>query len=390
MTLRGVGWDHTRAMIPLLGLSQVWRDRHGEDGVIWDTRSLVSFAEAPLDEFNQDYDLIVYDYPFAGEALAQDWLYDLNTLLPADLLAARRRGAVGRAFDSFTWNGRQAALPVDAATHVSCWRADLLEAAGEETPSSWTETIALAERTGKVAMPLTRTAIWGTLIDFCAHAGKPALTQADQAFPRQIALEAWEQISRLVAVLPRWCFESSPVKLLNRMSGTDDVLFCPLTYGYSTYAMRGYAAGRIVFGDMRLTPDRPPSGAILGGAGIGVSRRSRDPERAARFAAWLTSDEVQSGLYAQFGGQPAAVAAWDDPDIDRMAGGFYASTRASMDGCYHRPNGPGFHDFQTLSCHALHQAIQGQTPIADALDVIEIEWARWGRQDHSARRKAAV
>ncbi len=164
------------------------------------------------------------------------------------------------------------------------------------------------------------------------------------------------------------------------MSSTDDLLFCPLTYGYSTYAMRGYAPARISFGDMRLVRDRPPAGAILGGAGIGISKRSADPERAARFAAWLASDAIQSGPYLQFGGQPAATAAWEDDDADRLAGGFHSGTRQSMDACYHRPNMPGFHDFQTRSARALHEAIQGLRDIETALDAIDTDWAELAGQ----------
>lgn len=375
MTLiRGVAWRHARAMAPLQALAEVLHDRHGEEVVRWDARSLKSFAEDPLDLFAEDYDLIVFDYPFSGEAIAKGWLHPLETLLPAETLDARRRGSVGRTYDSYVWNGRSAALPLDAATHVSAWREDLLDGLGATAPGDWDETLALARKTGKVAMPLTPTAVWGALIDFCAHDGAPPMRNGEVAFEREAALAAFERLAALARLVPAWSFGSSPVAVLNRMSSTDDVAYCPLTYGYSIYSVDGYAGRTLRFGNMALSKAHGRAGAILGGAGIGVSARSRDPEAAARLAAWLTTDEVQAGLYARAGGQPAAVAAWDDPAADRIAGGFYSGTRASMDGCYHRPNGPGFHAFQTRSANSLQTLLRDGGSADAVFDRIDAGW----------------
>lgn len=361
-------------MAPLHALAEVLHDRRGEEVVRWNTRSLKSFAEDPLDLFADEYDLIVFDYPFAGEALAKGWLLPLETLLPPETLAARRSGCVGRTYDSYLWNGQLAALPIDAATHVSAWREDLLEAAGLAVPKDWDETLALARSGGKVAMPLTPTAVWGALIDFCANAGATPMRGDGAAFDRSAATAGYERIAELAALVPSWCFTSSPVAILNRMSADDEIAYCPLTYGYSIYSVDGYAAHPVRFGDIALWPSDSSDGAILGGAGVGVSARSRDPEAAARLAAWLTSDEVQAGLYAQFGGQPAAAAAWDRPLVDQLTDGFYSRTRASMDGCYHRPNRPGFHSFQTRSANALQALLRDGGDIGRVLDAIDADW----------------
>lgn len=369
--LRGIAWNHTRAMAPLHGLAQLWRDRTGEEAIRWDTRSLKSFAEDPLDRFAADYDLIVFDYPFAGEALAAGWLHDLNTLLPAELLDQRRSGCVGRTYESYMHGGRLAALPIDAASHVCAWRPDLLD----DVPSGWSATVDLARQARTVAMPLTPTAVWGALITLCANAAAPPMRAPGSAFDRAAALEAWERLAALAELVPRWCFESSPVATLNRMSATDEISYCPLTYGYTTYAMPGYAERPIRFGDIRIGGAAGPGGAVLGGAGIGVSALSRDPARAAAMAAWLTSDQVQATVYHQLGGQPAASAAWDAPAADALAGGFYTATRASMDRCYHRPCMPGFHAFQTRSANALQRALRDRASPVTALDAIDAEWA---------------
>jgi multiple sugar transport system substrate-binding protein len=370
--LRGVAWNHTRAMAPLQALSWVLSDRAGETVIEWDTRSLKSFGEDPLDLFNADYDLIVFDYPFAGEALASGWLRPLAELIPD--VEARRDAFVGRAFDSFVWNGQVAALPIDVACQVRAWRPDLFEALREAPPNDWDETVDLGRRTGRVAMPMTPMGVWGALISLSAGRGAAPLADPRVAFPREAFDGAWRDLARLAEVVDADCFQSSPVAVLNRMSTSDDIAYCPITYGYSTYAMTGYAPSRLRFGDLADRRGAPASGAILGGAGIGVSARSRQPERAAEIVGWLTSSEVQSTLYAQFGGQPAARAAWDDPLQDRIAGGFYSDTRAGMEACFHRPNRPGFHAFQAASAYRLHAALRDRADPRPALDHIDGDW----------------
>jgi len=359
-------------MAPLQGLSWVLNDRAGAPVIEWDTRSLKSFGEDPLDLFSADYDLIVFDYPFAGEALASGWLHPLSDLVPD--LEARRGDFVGRAYDSFLWDGGLAALPIDAACHVRAWRPDLFDALGEAPPEDWDGTVELAGRTGRVAMPLTPMGVWGALISLCAGRGREPFAREDAVFDRDAFLSAWTDLVRLAAVMEPGCFQASPVAILNRMSTTDDIVYCPATYGYSTYAMGGYGSRRLRFADLALARAAPKAGAILGGAGIGVSAASRNPARAAEIALWLTSPEVQSTLYAQFGGQPAARAAWDDPLQDQIAGGFYSGTREGMEACFHRPNRPGFHAFQAASAYGLHAGLRDGSDPGSLLDGIDRAW----------------
>ncbi len=76
---------------------------------------------------------------------------------------------------------------------------------------------------------------------------------------------------------------------------------------------------------------------MLGGAGLAVSSASSHPAEAAAFAAWASGAEAQRDIVARTGGQPGHRAAWDDPELDALAGGFYSGTRASIDGAWVRP-----------------------------------------------------
>lgn len=373
--LRGITWAHTRGFAPLAALGRVWEDRHPGESVTWQSRSLRSFGEEPLLPYLDEYDLLVFDYPFAGEALVEGWLHPLESLLPADLLAERKSGTVGPAFASFETGRGLAALPVDVATHVAASRPDLLERLGTTLPATWEEGVALARETGAVAMPMRPTGVWGAFLTLCAAAGDAPFRRADgQAFESDVAAQALARLRALAAHLAPTCFEEYPVALLERMAAGDGIAFMPLTYGYCPYALPGYAPHRLAFHDPRLGPGEP-RGAVLGGAGIGVSTRSRYARRAAEHAAWLTSPDIQRTLYVMAGGQPAQRAAWADPLANKLTGGFFAATLRSAEAAYVRPNGPGFHAFQNFAAERLHAVVAGGGPPGAALAEVATAWA---------------
>lgn len=372
--LRGLTWAHTRGFGPLSVLGRVWEDFHSDQRVTWDARSLRSFGEEALAPFLDAYDLLVFDYPFAGEALAEGWVLPLEDWLPADLLDARRRGTVGPLHDAFTVETRQATLALDVATHVAASRPDLLTARGERLPVDWDETVDLARRTGLVAMPLRPTGVWGAFLTLCANAKRPAFGGAG-AFDPAAAREALAKLQALARHVEPWCFDTYPVALLNRMASTDAIAFVPLTYGYCTYGHRGYAPHRLAFHDARLGSGTV-RGAVLGGAGIGVSARSSFPREAAEHAAWLTSPSIQSTLYVSAGGQPAQRAAWEDGANDLLTNGFFSGTIRSAEAPYVRPNGAGFHDFQNFAADRLHRAVTGREDADAALAAVAEAWDR--------------
>ncbi|WP_376093597.1 extracellular solute-binding protein [Roseomonas sp. CCTCC AB2023176] len=359
--LRGTTWAHTRGFGPLAALGRVWEDFHPEERVTWTARSLWSFGEEPLGRLLDDNDLLVFDYPFAGEALEAGWVLPLEDLLDPATLEARREGTIGPLHDAFRHRGRQAALALDVATHAAAVRPDLMERLGAEVPADWDGVLSLARR-GVVAMPMRPTGIWGAWLSLCANRGEPAFPSSGPAFHMDVAAAALADLAALARLVPDWCAEAYPVALLNRMACTEEIAYVPLTYAYSTYSLAGYAPCRIAFHPLPGGVGHG-HGAILGGSGIGVSARSRHPDKAARHAAWLTSEAVQNGLYVTFAGQPASRAAWKDTRHAEPLLRFFQNLRDSAEHPYVRPNRPGFHDLQNTASRRLHRAVwHGEDP----------------------------
>ncbi|MFY9511985.1 MAG: carbohydrate ABC transporter substrate-binding protein, partial [Rubrivivax sp.] len=117
--LRGMTWDHPRGVDPLVACATLWQQRSGV-AIDWERRSLQDFESFPVDELARRYDLIVIDHPHVGQVMRE------NCLRPFDGagLAGIADGSVGASYNSYHWQGRQWALPIDAATQVQAWRPD--------------------------------------------------------------------------------------------------------------------------------------------------------------------------------------------------------------------------------------------------------------------------
>jgi hypothetical protein len=113
---RGLTWDHPRGYRALEAAAQDIAPGQGLS-ILWDRHSLEGFEAAPIAELAEHYDLIVLDHPHVGEAVAQDCLLPM-----ASLLAVRgRRGdrPVARQL-SLWWVALGAAARCRNAGHGLC------------------------------------------------------------------------------------------------------------------------------------------------------------------------------------------------------------------------------------------------------------------------------
>lgn len=364
IVLRGITWSHTRGYAPMVVTSQVYADRHGHVEIGWDRRSLWAFGEQPLEQAVAAYDLLVVDHPMIG------WAAEQGAFVPLDV-PAELSGAVGRSQESYQYDGRHYALAIDAACQVSAARPDLLAGLGSELPITWGEMLELARRTGRVGFPFEAIGVYSSFLTLCAHLGAPAGGADHFVEDRAVAGRALGLLAELAALVPSWCHATNPIELLLRMSTTDDIVYCPLAYGYTNYSRDGYAPRPIVFRDIPCVEGLPPDGSCLGGAGLAISSRSKRQAAALAYARWVADPETQRTEYVRAGGQPAARSAWDDPDANRLTRDFFTGTRNTIDNAYLRPRHPGFPEFQTKAAGLLRETVLSGGPTESAVDQLD-------------------
>ena len=353
--LKGMTWSHPRGYDPMVACSAIWAEKTGVS-IEWEKRSLQDFESYPVEDLARAYDLIVIDHPHVGQITRENCLSPLDLPERKAELAALRTGSVGASYDSYNWQGRQWAFPIDAATQVMAWRPDLISA----PPKTWDEVLGLA-RDGRVALPLRPPHSLMSLFSLAGNLGKPCKTEGDEIIDAQTGAQVWEMLRQIASLTDARCTEDDPIAVLEKMAQPDSRIACaPLTYGYVNYAIPGFRPRLIRFADMPASADHGPVGSALGGTGIAVSAFSANRSAAVDFAFWLASGDVQKGPFAASGGQPGHAAAWEDDTVNAATSDFYRATRATLNGAWLRPRHDGYMEFQAAASERLKAGLEAK------------------------------
>ncbi len=356
--LRGMTWSHPRGFDPMVACSRLWREKTGVE-VAWDKRSLQDFESFPVEELARSYDLIVIDHPHVGQITAENCLAPLDVSGREAEREALAAASVGGSYESYTWEGRQWAFPIDTAAQVLAWRPDLIGA----PPSSWREVLALA-REGRVLLPLRPPHSLMSFFTLAANIGHPcASTAAAGIIAPNDGAVVFEMLRELAELVDPACLDMDPIAVSQRMTEKGSPIACaPLIYGYVNYAIDGFRPHRLAFADIAPAGTNGPVGSALGGTGIAVSARSKARAAAIDFAYWIASGPVQRGPFAEAGGQPGHAAAWEDTRVNAATGDFYRATRATLGGAWMRPRHNGYMGFQEAASARLNAGLARKEP----------------------------
>jgi multiple sugar transport system substrate-binding protein len=380
-----MAWDHPRARNPLAAVSTAWSKARGTT-VAWDARPLKDFEDQPLEELATTYDLVLIDHPFVGFASSSGLIVPAEDWTDASYLADQAAHSVGPSYASYTWDEKQWALAIDAACQVSAVRDDLWSGlALGSMPDSWQEVAGLARQLSgapsRIAIPLNPNHA------YCAFLSVGVSLAADEFWPGHARLDrtAGRDALEFLAQLAHWLHPASrssdPIAISDLMSRTGEIAYVPLMFGYSSYAREGFRPHRLRFGDApRGTSGM--RGSVLGGVGISLSSRSRCLAQAADLARTLAAPEIQSGAYADAGGQPGHGCAWDSPGVNGQTQDFFTATRSTIEQAFVRPRVRGHRRFQELAGELIHRFLWTRELSADAclsdlgrlVDSLLVEW----------------
>jgi len=359
--LTGITWDHPRGYAPLLA-NPAGAGVH----VAWQRRSLKDFGDATLADLARRFDLIVLDHPHVGEA-ALGSLCPLDPLLPAATLEALGTPSAGPSFASYHLAGQQWALPVDAACQVASYRPDLLSPS--DLPQTWKEVhdlaVSLRSLGLHLGLALGPTDSLCCFLTLAAQSGDAP--SEDRWIRRETVLTVLTQLRALRDAGHPSCLEWNPIALYERMAAGDPIAYCPLAFGYTNYSRPTLAPQRH---RLAFTAIPGRTGALLGGAGMGVSAHGRNPAAAAAYAAWICGADIQRTSYVAAEGQPAHGGAWHDGKADRVTGAFFSGTFTTLAAAYTRPRLPGWPVFQEALGNMVHAHLRGTVLAETAADTL--------------------
>ena len=343
-TLKGITWNHSRGFTSIAGVAQRFSELNPGIDIVWEKRSLSEFESKPIQELAQDYDFLIIDHPWAGFAAKHNVLLPLNKYLSAEFMKDQAENSVGKSHMSYNFDGFQAALAIDAASPISEYRPDKMDAS--EIPHDFEEVIELAQ-TGTVIYAATPTYL---LMDFYAMCATSGGSLFDESDPEHVVDSAHgeavlEDMRRLATSCPGDIFSYNTIDLHEALATSDTAAYCPFVYGYVNYSRRGYAQHVLKAADVIDYHSHMLQG-VLGGTGLAISSQSRHIDKAVAFAQYALSPEIQSTLYCDCGGQPGHRAAWLDEECNRTTLDFYKDTLKTLDNAYLRPRYSGYLTFQ--------------------------------------------
>jgi multiple sugar transport system substrate-binding protein len=368
--LKGITWDHPRGLAPLLATAAQFTQDNPEIRIEWKVRSLAEFGEQSIEQLAERYDLLVIDHPFVGTAARSRCLVPLEEHLPAVFLAEQLKDSIGLSYRSYTYDGHQWALAVDAAGHVSAYRPELLESGRTEVPQTWHEVLDLAKRI-PVAIPLNPAGAIDSFLTLCANMGEEPGQCRDYLVSRSVGNKALEFLQTIVPILNGESFVLNPPRVLDRMSTTNDIAYCPLLFGYSNYSRPTRTRYLCHFTNIPgIEKSSGSRGALLGGTGLAISTSCQEVAAAAKYLQWVTSPECQRTIYFESGGQPGNRVAWLDASVNAEANSFFLNTLESLEHAYVRPRYDGFVKFHDQVGLLLHDHLRNRSNVGDVLAAI--------------------
>lgn len=364
--LSGITWGHSRGITPLLAASQRYEELHPGIQVKWTKRTLQEFADYPIETLTGQYDLLIIDHPWVGCAAATRCVLPLNEYLPAEYLQNQLNNSVGGSHESYFYDGGQWALAIDAATPAASYRKDLFEKHNQALPQNWEDVLQLAIK-GKLALPAIPIDLLMNFYTFCLANGKEPFANEEELIDRETGLAAIHMMLDLYTKIDPRFFSANPIAVAELMSSSNDYWYCPLAYAYSNYARTGFAKYLLHYTDVVSFRGKKLS-TTIGGTGIAVSASSIYPEIAIDFAQWVVTEEIQENLYAEHGGQPGHLKAWQNEKNNRLTHDFFQSVLPVMQNGYIRPRYNGYLHFQDHAGLPLQQCMKRLISPTDALD----------------------
>ncbi len=351
IVLTGITWDHPRGYDCLVAASVAYEAETGVS-ISWDKRSLQAFADVPIHDLAERHDFIVLDHPHVGQISETGALLELP-------YGGGGETSLGGSEESYVWNGKCWAYALDAACQMAARRPDL----DAPLPKFWEQFLVDEANQFRALTPLLPVDALDMLMTIVAGRGEDDLPRSGSVFVSDTnGVFALDVMRALYVLGPVEQVDMNPIAVLETLSESDEFACSPCLFGYVNYVRPGFRSHRLNYFDLPLSEGYPRPRSILGGAGIGISAKTGAPDAAISFARWITSEDVQSGLYLDNNGQPANRKTWLNQGRNKEVAPFFRGGFHTIDNAWTRPRDPWFLGFVDDVCAIFPGFFRKNTP----------------------------
>ena len=373
--LKGITWNHSRGLLPMVATAQRFAELHPHVQIIWEKRSLQQFADLSIQELAERFDLLVIDHPWAGFAAKTKSIVALDEYLTKEYLDDQEKNSVGASYESYHYDGHQWALPIDAATPVASSRPDLLMQRGLSLPKNFDDLLALADL-GLVAFAGIPIDVLMNFYTICCSLGEDPCQRDAEVVSPETGIRALKMYRELAKKIDLENFNRNPIQVYEAMTQTDEIAYCPFAYGYSNYSRNGYARKTLHFHDMITLDGKTNLRSTLGGTGLAISAKCAELEIAAQYAHFVGSPECQSTLFFESGGQPGHLSAWKNDEVNRQSKQYFEQTLPALERAFLRPRYHGSMFFQDHAGDVVRDYLMNggdETEVLNALNTLFVQ-----------------
>jgi multiple sugar transport system substrate-binding protein len=354
INLRGITWNHSRGLLPMVATAQRFSELNPHVHITWEKRSLQQFADYSIQELAERFDLLVIDHPWAGFAAKTKSIIPLDNYLDHAYLEDQRQNSVGASYESYHYDGHLWALPIDAATPVAASRSDILLEKGLQLPKDLKDLLQLADL-GLVAFAGIPIDVLMNFYTLCCSLGEDPCQTDDRVISAATGIKSLQLYRELAVRIDSANFDRNPIQVYEAMTTTDDIAYCPFAYGYSNYSRRGYAEKVLHFHDMISLDGVTNLRSTLGGTGLAISSKCLAIPEAVAYASYVGSPECQRGLFFESGGQPGHRTAWKNVEVNRQSQQYFEQTLPALERAFLRPRYHGSMFFQDHAGDVIRQ-----------------------------------
>ncbi|TDD97771.1 ABC transporter substrate-binding protein [Flavobacterium cellulosilyticum] len=351
--LKGITWNHTRGLLPMVATAQRFSELHPEIEISWEKRSLQEFADASIEDLAKRFDLLVIDHPWTGFGAQTNTILPLSDYFSAPYIKDQKTNTVGRSFESYIFSDKLWALPIDAATPVASARLDILERQGYKVPQTYDDLLALAKK-GLVAFAGIPVDVLMSFYMYCCSLGEAPFQSQEKVISVETGTKALQLFRELAQLIDPAHFNRNPIQVFEAMVNSDEIAYCPFAYGYSNYSRIGYSQNLLHFYDLVRLNDQPMISS-LGGTGLAVSSFSQHIPEAIQYAEFTGSSPIQQTIFADNGGQPGHLQAWKSERINLLTHDYFKNTLPALERAFLRPRYAGHMHFQDNAGHVVRE-----------------------------------
>lgn len=366
--LKGLSWDHPRGYRPL----RAWARVDCSVDARWDIQKLEGFESRPIDELVEQYDLLVVDHPGIGEAAGKQCIRPLEDFLTDEQSIFLQASSIGSSFEGYQYGGGHWAIPIDAAAQVCA----LAGVASTAELITWDGIRCYSKNNeGSVALSLGGPHALLTFYSLSQSMDGKLFSENDLVLSRDVAIDALAIMQDIYSHQQKELVYLNPIWLLEEMArGRFDV--CPAIFGYVNYATP--ESGRAIsFIDIPHCGTPLLRGSVLGGTGLAISVRCEPtPELIAHIMGYV-SEEVQSSLVVENGGQPSNMAAWRNERANALTRNFFQNTFATVSSAYVRPKYHGYISFQDSASAIIREGLIQEKCADEIFDAIRKSHCRF-------------